>query len=70
MNRARVTGQSVQKSVEPVENEALAQSDHEGREEMFLDIDRMVNEGLGGGTVTDQNGWIGDTTVDTMDDPE
>lgn len=43
---------------------------NEGREENFMDIDRMVNEGLGGGMVTDQNGLIEDTTTDTMDEPE
>jgi hypothetical protein len=31
-----------------------------------MDIDRMVNEGLGGGTVTLHNGLIDDTTTDTM----
>ncbi|NMO95732.1 hypothetical protein HII30_08090 [Paenibacillus lemnae] len=37
------------------------------RESTMLDIDRMVNEGLGGGYVTeDDNGKIGDTTTDTM----
>lgn len=40
----------------------------EGRDEMFMDIDRMVNEGLGGGRVTGQNGLIQHTTTDTMDD--
>lgn len=27
-------------------------SNYEGRDEYFMDIDRMVNEGLGGGRVT------------------
>jgi hypothetical protein len=35
---------------------------------MFMDIDRMVNEGLGGGQVSEQNGLIGETTTNTMDD--
>lgn len=39
---------------------------HEGREQYDMDIDRMVNEGLGGGTVTLNNGLIDDTTTDTM----
>lgn len=30
-----------------------------------MDIDRMVNEGLGGGTVTLHNGLIEETTTDT-----
>ncbi len=31
---------------------------HEGRDDYFLDIDRMINEGLGGGQVTSDNGLI------------
>ncbi|MDF2683893.1 MAG: hypothetical protein K0R47_5083 [Brevibacillus sp.] len=38
----------------------------EGRDAYDMDIDRMVNEGLGGGQVSDQNGLIEETTVDTM----
>jgi hypothetical protein len=44
--------------------------DEQGRKEYFMDIDRMVNEGLGGGTVTMHNGLIEETTTDTMDRPE
>ncbi|MEK4053273.1 hypothetical protein MHB84_06470 [Paenibacillus sp. FSL F4-0087] len=45
------------------------------RESFMLDIDRMVNEGLGGGQVTEDNGYIGESTTDSMvreshDDPE
>lgn len=43
---------------------------HEGRDENFMDIDRMTNEGLGGGNVTQDNGLIEETTVDTMRFPE
>ncbi|GIP52612.1 MULTISPECIES: hypothetical protein [Paenibacillus] len=39
----------------------------DGREERFLDIDRMINEGLGGGNVTLDNGLIEETTTDTME---
>lgn len=39
----------------------------EGRHQFFMDIDRMVNEGLGGGNVTDDNGLIEETTTDTME---
>ncbi len=39
---------------------------YEGRGDNFMDIDRMVNEGLGGGQVTLQNGLIEETTTDTM----
>ncbi|WP_219833950.1 hypothetical protein [Paenibacillus sp. R14(2021)] len=40
---------------------------HEGRDDFFMDIDRMVNEGLGGGQVTLDNGLIEETTTDTME---
>ncbi|CAH0119400.1 MULTISPECIES: hypothetical protein [unclassified Paenibacillus] len=42
----------------------------EGRKSYFMDIDRMVNEGLGGGQVTGQNGFIGASTTDTMDETD
>lgn len=35
-------------------------------DELFIDVDRMVNEGLGGGTVSPHNGYIGDSTADPM----
>ncbi|QQE74044.1 hypothetical protein KDJ56_19630 [Brevibacillus composti] len=38
----------------------------EGRDNFDMDIDRMVNEGLGGGQVTDQNGLIEETSTETM----
>ena len=37
----------------------------EGRQEYEMDIDRMVNEGLGGGYVTLHNGLIESTTTDS-----
>ncbi|WP_308636312.1 hypothetical protein [Paenibacillus silvisoli] len=40
---------------------------HEGRDDYFMDIDRMVNEGLGGGQVTLNNGLIAESTTDTME---
>ncbi|MFD0717251.1 hypothetical protein [Paenibacillus sp. GCM10027626] len=42
----------------------------EGRDDYFMDIDRMINEGLGGGQVTVHNGKITDSTTDTMDNYE
>ena len=45
-------------------------SKNEGRDNYFMDIDRMVNEGLGGGIVSMQNGLIDESTTDTMNDPE
>jgi hypothetical protein len=42
----------------------------EGREDLDMDIDRMVNEGLGGGYVTVQNGLITESTTDTMEADE
>lgn len=32
--------------------------DHEGRDRYFLDVDRMLNEGLGGGMVSSHGGRI------------
>ncbi|OJF18360.1 MAG: hypothetical protein A6D91_12430 [Bacillaceae bacterium G1] len=46
----------------------LPDSRYEGRDKWFMDIDRMVNEGLGGGRVTDQTGLIEPTTTHTMQD--
>jgi len=43
---------------------------HQGRQDYFMDIDRMVNEGLGGGTVSMHNGLIEESTTDTMDHPD
>jgi hypothetical protein len=45
-------------------------NNNQGRDEHFIDIDRMVNEGLGGGYVTQNNGLIDASTTDTMDDAE
>ena len=42
----------------------------DSREDNFVDIDRMVNEGLGGGNVTVNNGLIEETTADTLKFPE
>jgi len=39
---------------------------YEGRDQYYIDIDRMVNEGLGGGQVTIHNGLIDETTTDSM----
>jgi hypothetical protein len=49
------------------EKKAAVEPSHEGRDDYFMDIDRMVNEGLGGGNVTLQNGLIDETTTDTME---
>ncbi|WP_373230765.1 hypothetical protein [Cohnella sp.] len=40
---------------------------HEGKDVYDMDIDRMINEGLGGGQVTVNNGLIAETTTDTME---
>ena len=41
---------------------------HEGRDELFMDEDRMVNEGLARGYVTNkESGYIEESTVDTME---
>lgn len=47
-----------------------SQERQDSRIDHFLDIDRMVNEGLGGGNVTLHNGLIEETTTDTMAYPE
>jgi hypothetical protein len=49
------------------DGQQAAEPRHEGREDYFMDIDRMVNEGLGGGNVTLQNGLIDESTTDTME---
>lgn len=41
-------------------------SNYEGRDAYDMDVDRMINEGLGGGMVSYQNGLVEETTVDTM----
>jgi hypothetical protein len=46
----------------------MADTSHEGRDRHFMDVDRMINEGLGGGNVTPHNGLIEETTTDTMAD--
>ncbi|MCM3786658.1 hypothetical protein M3231_27365 [Neobacillus mesonae] len=40
--------------------------DEESLENTAFDVDRMVNEGLGGGQVTEDNGYIGDSTTDAL----
>jgi hypothetical protein len=45
-----------------------ADSEYEGRDEHWMDIDRMINEGLGGGNVSPHNGLIEETTTDTMEE--
>jgi len=50
----------------PKDNAYTDDSLYQGRDEEFMDIDRMINEGLGGGQVTLQNGLIEESTTDTM----
>ena len=42
----------------------------DSRKDYFMDIDRMVNEGLAGGNVGPDNGFIEETTTDTMGLPD
>ncbi|WP_416149873.1 hypothetical protein ACM26V_02415 [Salipaludibacillus sp. HK11] len=35
-------------------DEKIVENSHEGREKYFVDVDRMINEGLGGGTVNNK----------------
>lgn len=46
----------------------MAKQEEEDRDNKFMDIDRMVNEGLGGGNVTMHNGLIDESTTDSMVD--
>lgn len=50
-----------------MENQKEQEDFAEGRIRYEMDVDRMVNEGLGGGRVTMDNGFIGDTTFDDTD---
>lgn len=52
------------------DSNATQDTDDQGKDDYFMDIDRMINEGLGGGNVTMHNGLIESTTTDTMDHPE
>ncbi|RED65098.1 hypothetical protein [Cohnella lupini] len=47
--------------------QASSDSIHEGKDVYDMDVDRMMNEGLGGGQVTLHNGLISETTTDTME---
>lgn len=51
-------------------DETLEDALFEGRDEFDMDIDRMINEGLGGGRVTLHNGCITETTTETMEADE
>jgi hypothetical protein len=45
---------------------------YEGKDELYLDIDRMINEGMAGGTVADHEDLrqIGyDTNISAQEDP-
>jgi hypothetical protein len=42
--------------------------DHIARMDHLMAIDRMVNEGLGGGYVTSHNGLIEETAADTIEE--
>lgn len=53
-----------------LEKDMTDEVQYEGREDYDMDVDRMVNEGLGGGQVTLQNGLIGSSTTDTMGNVE
>jgi hypothetical protein len=50
------------------EETQLSDTIHEGKDVYDMDIDRMVNEGLGGGQVTVHNGLISESTTDTMEE--
>lgn len=47
-------------------NVTTSESDMAEEEAYMLDVDRMVNEGLGGGEVTIANGYIGDVEPEKL----
>lgn len=47
--------------------ESMQDAIHEGKDVYDMDIDRMINEGLGGGNVTLHNGLITESTTDWME---
>lgn len=49
----------------------ITQSKNEGREKYFIDVDRMINEGLGGGTVSmrENSGRIEEARDFQLEDP-
>lgn len=47
--------------------EGYADARNEGKEAYDMDIDRMINEGLGGGQVTVNNGLITESSTDYME---
>ncbi|MCR8659525.1 hypothetical protein [Paenibacillus endoradicis] len=48
------------------QEEEIITHEHGGREHYDMDVDRMVNEGLGAGYVTEHNGLVDETTTDSM----
>ncbi len=42
----------------------------DSRDDYFVDVDRMVNEGLGGGNVTIDNGLIEEAVGETLKFPD
>ncbi|MFC5701808.1 hypothetical protein ACFPVX_10945 [Cohnella faecalis] len=52
-----------EEDVQPVSADAK----HEGKDAYDMDIDRMINEGLGGGQVTIHNGLITESSTDYME---
>ncbi|WP_169802515.1 hypothetical protein [Alkalihalobacillus trypoxylicola] len=51
-------------------NKENKDTQHEGRDEYFMDIERMINEGLGSGTVSEnQAGWIEEARDLEKEDP-
>jgi len=61
MDKRRNTNES---SNHELHNEVQSEFDHDSRERYELDVDRMINEGLGGGYITEQNGLIDDNNID------
>jgi len=53
----------------PISGAGDRDGEHEGRDRAFMDVDRMVNEGLGAGRVSAaRTGLVDSTTTDDMED--
>jgi len=65
-NKPRQADNNIEQSKESFAQDAI----FEGRDSADMDIDRMVNEGLGGGNITLHNGFIDHSTTDSMTEEE
>jgi len=69
-NKQQPSEQTKQERQSDVTDVTMDDALFEGRNSADMDIDRMVNEGLGGGNITLHNGFIDHSTTDTMREEE